>query len=87
MTTAHIFLRTVTGWPPEPREWRIVSSTSIDGPLRSNPYRLVKQLRAPLLGSFSARRGQYRVIYRLHEVERTLDVTHIVHRRNAYRPR
>lgn len=59
----------------------------IDGPLRSNPSRLGKQLRGPLAGCYSARRGEYRVIYRLDAETQTLEVVHITHRRDAYRPR
>jgi mRNA-degrading endonuclease RelE of RelBE toxin-antitoxin system len=59
----------------------------IDGPLRSNPYRLGKQLRGPLPDCYSARRGEYRVIYRLNAVDKILEISHIMHRRDAYRPR
>lgn len=33
------------------------------GPLADNPHRVGKQLREPLEGFWSARRGQHRVIY------------------------
>jgi mRNA interferase RelE/StbE len=59
----------------------------IDGPLRSNPYRLGRKLRGPLVGFYSARRGEYRVIYRLKPDEKTLEISHIMHRRDAYRTR
>ena len=59
----------------------------IDGPLRPNPYRLGNRLRAPLTGFYSARRGEYRVIYRIDADGETLEVSHIIHRRDAYRTR
>ena len=59
----------------------------IDGSLRFDPYRLGKQLRAPLEGFRSARRGEYRVIYRPDAIRQTFEIVHIMHRRDAYRPR
>ncbi|MGH3467972.1 MAG: type II toxin-antitoxin system RelE family toxin, partial [Thermocrispum sp.] len=59
----------------------------IDGPLQSNPYPLGKRLRGPLEGFYSAKRGEYRVIYRLNADANTLEITHIMHRRDAYRTR
>ena len=35
------------------------------GPLRDNPYRVGKPLRPPMAGQYSARRGAYRVRYRV----------------------
>ncbi|MGH3941385.1 MAG: type II toxin-antitoxin system RelE family toxin, partial [Pseudonocardiaceae bacterium] len=36
-----------------------------DGALRESPYRVGKPLREPLAGQYSARRGAYRVRYRI----------------------
>ena len=58
----------------------------IDGPLRSNPKRLGKRLRGPLTGFYSARRGEYRDIYRLNTGDETVEISHIMHRRDAYPP-
>ena len=57
----------------------------IDGPLRENPQRLGKELRGEMIGLRSARRGEYRVIYRLREQERVIEVIFVSHRRDAYR--
>ena len=57
----------------------------IDGPLRENPSRMGKELRGELAGLRSARRGEYRVIYRLREQERIIEVIAVSHRRDAYR--
>ncbi len=44
-----------------------------------------KQLRAPLDYSHSARRGTYRVIYRIDGHAHTVSVVDVQHRRDAYR--
>ena len=58
----------------------------IDGPLCENPWRLGKELRGELAGLRSARRGEYRVIYRIREPEHVIEVISVSHRRDAYRP-
>jgi mRNA-degrading endonuclease RelE of RelBE toxin-antitoxin system len=58
----------------------------IVGPLLDNPYRVGKQLRPPLDDRHSARRGTYRVIYRIDDEHRTVTVVDVAHRRDAYRP-
>ena len=55
------------------------------GPLRDNPYRVGKRLRAPLDDTHSARRGAYRVLYVVDEQAGTVVITSIDHRRDAYR--
>lgn len=56
----------------------------ITGPLLANPYRLGKRLLPPLDDRFSARRGTYRVIYRIDDDSWTVTVIDIDHRRDAY---
>jgi mRNA interferase RelE/StbE len=56
----------------------------IGGPLLDNPYRVGKPLRFGLEGFHSARRGQYRVIYRVHEHEVVVEVVKISHRSDSY---
>lgn len=56
----------------------------IMGPLRQNPRRVGKPLREPLAPLFAARRGEYRVIYRIIEQRLVIEVVSIVHRRDAY---
>lgn len=53
-------------------------------PLLDNPQRIGKRLRPPLDDRHSARRGTYRVIYRIDNAERTVTVVDIAHR-DAYR--
>ena len=57
------------------------------GSLAASPHRVGKPLRLGLAGLHSARRGDYRVIYRIHDSERRIDVVGIEHRSDAYRPR
>ncbi len=57
----------------------------IVGPLLENPHRVGKRLRPPQDDRFSARRGTYRVVYRVDEQQRTVSVVDVAHRRYAYR--
>lgn len=57
----------------------------IVGPLLENPHRVGKRLRAPLDDRHSARRGTYRVIYRIDDNTRTVTVVDVAHRRDIYR--
>ena len=59
----------------------------ITGPLADNPQRLSKPLRGELDGYHSARRGDYRVVFRIDEDEHTVVITGIRHRAHVYRPR
>ena len=59
----------------------------IYGSLAENPYRIGKPLRLALQGLYSARRGDYRVIYRIDDHLRTVTVMAIEHRSDVYRPR
>jgi mRNA-degrading endonuclease RelE of RelBE toxin-antitoxin system len=51
------------------------------------PRQVGKPLRGPLIGIWSARRGTYRVLYRIREDPPEVVVLRIEHRRDAYRPR
>jgi mRNA interferase RelE/StbE len=55
------------------------------GALASDPHRVGKPLRFELAGYWSARRGQYRVIYSIHDEEFLVKVVRISHRADAYR--
>jgi mRNA interferase RelE/StbE len=55
------------------------------GPLLDNPYRVGKQLQPPLADRYSARRGTYRVIYRIDDQRVTVTILMIRHRSDAYR--
>lgn len=56
----------------------------IFGALAENPQRMGKPLRHELEGAYSARRGEFRVIYTIHEDQVLVRVVTIRHRRNVY---
>ncbi len=57
----------------------------IAGPLLDNPRRVGVALKNELEGLWSARRGTYRVLYRIEEEKREIVVLRIGHRRDVYR--
>lgn len=59
----------------------------ITGPLIENPRRIGRQLRNELDGIWSARRGTFRVLYRIDERAREVVVLQVDHRSSAYRRR
>ena len=59
----------------------------IVGPLLENPRRVGKQLRPPLHDRYSARRGTYRVIYKIDDALRRVIVVGVFSRADAYRNR
>jgi mRNA interferase RelE/StbE len=59
----------------------------ITGPLLANPHRVGKQLRPPVDARHSARRGTYRVNYRIDDQHRRVTVVGVFSRADAYRPR
>ena len=57
----------------------------IRGTLADNPHRVGKPLRDQLEGRYSARRGEFRVIYQIFDDRVVVRVIHIAHRRDVYR--
>jgi mRNA-degrading endonuclease RelE of RelBE toxin-antitoxin system len=57
----------------------------IVGPLLDNPHRVGKRLRPPVDDRHSARRGTYRVIYRIDDESRSVAVLGVIPRSDAYR--
>jgi mRNA-degrading endonuclease RelE of RelBE toxin-antitoxin system len=57
----------------------------ITGPLLADPHRIGKRLLPPMDDRFSARRGTYRVIYRIDDKACVVTVVDVAHRRDAYR--
>ena len=55
------------------------------GSLADNPHRLGAPLRAPFSGQWRARRGEYRVRYRIDDANQIVYVLDIDHRRDVYR--
>lgn len=57
----------------------------ITGPLLQDPYRVGRELRHDLVGVYAARRGTYRVLYRIDAERRIVSVIRVDHRRDIYR--
>ena len=57
------------------------------GSLAADPHRVGKPLKLGLAGLHSARRGDYRVIYRIDDQRHLVTVLAIEHRSDVYRPR
>ena len=55
----------------------------IVGPLLDNPHRVGKRLRPPLDDRHSARRGTYRVVYRIDDDTHTVTVLDVAHHRSV----
>ena len=68
---------------PEPVAAAVIEF--LTGSLIENPHRVGKPLRGDLAGIHSARRGTYRVLYRINDNRHEVVVIRIDHRRGAYR--
>jgi mRNA interferase RelE/StbE len=60
--------------------WELIS-----GPMASDPWRVGKPLHGPYEGLHTARRGTYRVIYKIDEEKHAIEIRAIRHRADAYR--
>ena len=76
----------MAGRPPEKiaaAVYELITTTLLD-----NPQRVGKRLPLPPFeGTWSARRGTYRVLYEIGEDDRVVTVTAIGYRADAYRSR
>jgi mRNA interferase RelE/StbE len=77
--------RALTERLPEPVAAAVIDFLTTS--LVRQPRRVGKPLRGDLTGVWSARRGTYRVLYRIREEPPEVVVVSIEHRRDAYRPR
>ncbi len=68
-----------------PETVAVAAYECIVGPLLDDPHRVGKRLRPPLGDRHSARRGTYRVVYRVDENTHTVTVLDVAHRRDAHR--
>lgn len=57
----------------------------VTGPLLENPYRVGVALRRELEGAHAARRGTFRVLYRIEEDSKAVTVLRIDRRTDVYR--
>ena len=58
----------------------------VESAVAENPQRVGGALRGPLAGLHSARRGDYRVVYEIHDDRVSVRIVSVRHRRSAYRP-
>ncbi|MCK9249087.1 MAG: type II toxin-antitoxin system RelE/ParE family toxin [Solirubrobacteraceae bacterium] len=77
--------RALTDQLPEPVAVAVIDF--LTGVIIREPRRVGKPLRGDLVGVWSARRGTYRILYRIVEPRREVVVLRIEHRRDVYRPR
>lgn len=77
--------RAISDQLPEPVAAAVVEF--LTGTLVREPRRVGKSLRRELGGVWSARRGTYRVLYRVRDDPREVIVLRIEHRADVYRPR
>jgi mRNA interferase RelE/StbE len=68
-----------------PESVAVAAYEFITGPLLREPYRVGKRLPPPMDDRFSARRGTYRIIYRIDDKDRIVTVVDVGHRSDAYR--
>lgn len=68
-----------------PLEVARAAMETIEGSIAANPYRAGKPLDEPFAGYHSARRGTYRIIYRIDEAKHQVEIPSVRHRRDAYR--
>lgn len=68
-----------------PLEVAIAATETVQRAIATNPYRAGKPLNEPFDGYHSARRGTYRIIYRIDEPRHIVEIYSIRHRRDAYR--
>ena len=57
------------------------------GALAENPHRVGKRLFGPLTGCYGARRGTFRLIYRIDDENHLVTVLDVAPRSDVYRPR
>jgi mRNA interferase RelE/StbE len=57
----------------------------ITGALADDPWRIGKPLHEPYEGLHAARRGTYRILYRIDEGKHAVEIRSIRHRADAYR--
>lgn len=68
-----------------PEEIAAAAYELITGALADSPHRVGKPLEEPYEGLHSARRGTYRLIYRIDTGKHVVEIHSIRHRRDAYR--
>ncbi|MGH8908211.1 MAG: type II toxin-antitoxin system RelE family toxin [Egibacteraceae bacterium] len=70
-----------------PDKVRTAALEAIFGPIAERPRRVGKPLTEELAGMYSARRGDYRVIYEIDDEAHVVVILRVQHRGDVYRPR
>ena len=78
--------RAVRSLEKVPRKYHGAIFDFIFGALADNPRRVGGSLTGVFDGSYSARRGSYRILFDIDEDQSTVIVYRISHRSTAYRP-
>lgn len=68
---------------PERIAWAVFEFCA--GPLADNPHRVGKPLVNELTGLYSARRGEYRIIYAIYDDRVVVEVARVQRRSDVYR--
>jgi mRNA interferase RelE/StbE len=68
-----------------PPDVAVAAMATIDGPIATMSHRVGKPLDEPFDSYYSARRGTYRIIYRIDEDKHTVEIYSVRHRRDIYR--
>lgn len=77
--------RALAEWLPEEVAAAVIEFLA--GPLTMDPPRVGKPLSGPLAGCHGARRGTYRIVYRVDSERRQVLVLDIAHRSTVYKRR
>lgn len=83
LVVAPAVVRQLTEKLPEAAAWACYEF--LNGPLLDDRHRVGAPLRAPFAGHWRARRGEYRVRYKIDDDDRVVTVLDVSHRRDAYR--
>jgi mRNA-degrading endonuclease RelE of RelBE toxin-antitoxin system len=80
--------RAITEAPPAGLPLAVAAAVLefLTGVLVQNPHRVGKPLLREVAGYHSARRGTYRVVYRIDDQARTVHVVRLDHRADVYHP-
>jgi len=70
-----------------PKKVRAAVIEAVFGTIAENPHRAGKALRGELEGLYSARRGDFRIVYEIDAAAQVVLIHRAQHRRTAYRPR
>ncbi len=78
--------RALTEGPPVGLPLAVATAVGgfITGPLLEKPYIVGKPLTRELAGYHSARRGAYRIVYRIDDKDRTVHIVRIDYRADVY---